>query len=213
MKQPRPNGSATDSKTSTPTDQLFSNLIIGKNIALVAPGVIKTDSGAEIDTHDTVVRIKFNGKSAMPAAKFVGTRCDITSHNSDLLTIASRDQVTSTALLTDTDDLKLFIAKKGDFKSIGALPVRSMKAWAPTFLTTGTSGTLILFDLLTASPKKLKLFGFDFYSNRNIYNNAILMHYRGSATPDGESTKAFSWDHGLFSIHSIARSNISHDLK
>jgi len=213
MHQPRPSVSALDSMTSTPADQLFSNLIVGKNIALVAPGVITTECGAEIDAHDTVVRIKFNGKSAMPAEKLVGKRCDITSHNSDLLTIASGDQVTSTALLNDADDLKLLIAKKGDFKSIGALPVRSMKAWPPTFLTTGTSGTLILFDLLTASPKKLKLFGFDFYSNRNIYNNAILMHYKSSATPDGESTKALSWDQGLFSIHSIARSNISHDLK
>jgi hypothetical protein len=213
MKQPRLSISALDSKTGTHSDHLFSHLVTGKNIALVAPGVITTESGAEIDAHDTVVRIKFNGKSAMPAEKLVGKRCDITSHNSDLLTIASGDQVTSTALLNDADDLKLLIAKKGDFKSIGALPVRSMKVWPPTFLTTGTSGTLILFDLLTASPKKLKLFGFDFYSNRNIYNNAILMHYRGSATPDGESTKAFSWDHGLFSIHSIARSNISHDLK
>ena len=213
MKQPHPNGSAHDSKTSTPTDQLFSNLIVGKNIALVAPGVITTESGAEIDAHDTVVRIKFNGKSAMPAEKLVGKRCDITSHNSDLLTIASGDQVTSTALVSDADDLKLLIAKKGDFKSIGALPVRSMKVWPPTFLTTGTSGTLILFDLLTASPKKLKLFGFDFYSNRNIYNDNLMEAYRKSEAPDGGSPKEHTYDQGLFSIHSIARSNISHDLK
>jgi hypothetical protein len=215
MHQAHPSVSVIDSNTSTPADQLFSNLIIGKNIALVAPGVIKTDSGAEIDTHDTVVRIKFNGKSAMPAAKFVGTRCDITSHNSDLLTIASRDQVTSTALLTDTDDLKLFIAKKGDFKSIGALPVRSMKAWPPTFLTTGTSGTLILFDLLTAKPEKIKMFGFDFYTERQQYNTEILSLYSSKQLMKGYSFRKNEFEFGLSQLGSarISSANISHDLK
>jgi hypothetical protein len=213
MQQPRPSVSALDSQTSSPTNQLFGHLITGKNIALVAPGVIKTESGAEIDAHDTVVRIKFNGKSAMPDQKFVGKRCDITSHNSELLTIASHDQETLMSLLNDADDLKLFIAKKGDFKSIGKIPVRGMKAWPPTFLTTGTSGTLILFELLTALPKKLKLYGFDFYSNRNIYNDNLMETYRKSEAPDGGSPKDHTYDQGLFSIHSIARSNISHDLK
>ena len=215
MKQPRPNSSAPDSKTSTPTDQLFSHLVTGKNIALVAPGVITTESGAEIDAHDTVVRIKFNGKSAMPAEKLVGKRCDITSHNSDLLTIASGDQVTSTALLNDADDLKLLIAKKGDFKSIGALPVRSMKAWPPTFLTTGTSGTLILFDLLTATPKKIKMYGFDFYTERQQYNTEILSLYSSKQLIKGYSFRKHEFEFGLSQLGStrISSANISHDLK
>jgi hypothetical protein len=215
MHQPRPSVSALDSKTSTPTDQLFSNLIVGKNIALVAPGVANTNSGAEIDAHDTVVRIKFNGKSAMPAEKLVGKRCDITSHNSDLLTIASGDQVTSTALLNDADDLKLFIAKEGDFKSIGALPVRSMKAWPPTFLTTGTSGTLILFDLLTATPKKIKMYGFDFYTERQHYNTEILSLYSSKQLLNRYSLRKNEFEFGLSQLGSarIASALISHDLK
>ena len=215
MHQPRPSVSALDSKTSTPADQLFSHIVAGKNIALVAPGVIKTDFGAEIDAHDTVVRIKFNGKSAMPEEKLVGRRCDITSHNEDLFTIASLDSETLMSLLKDTDDLKLFIAKKGDFKSIGELPVRSMKAWPPTFLTTGTSGTLILFDLLTASPKKIKMFGFDFYTERQQYNTEILSLYSSKQLIKGYSFRKNEFEFGLSQLGSarISSANISHDLK
>jgi hypothetical protein len=215
MHQPRLSGSALDSKTSTSADQLFSHLVTGKNIALVAPGVIKTDSGAEIDAHDTVVRIKFNGKSAMPDEKFVGRRCDITSHNEDTLTIASRDPETMMSLLKDADDLKLFIAKKGDFKSIGALPVRNIKAWPPTFLTTGTSGTLILFDLLTAKPKKIKVFGFDFYTERQQYNTEILSLYSSKQLIKGYSFRKHEFEFGLSQLGStrISSANISHDLK
>ena len=215
MKQPRPKVSALSRQSSTPADHLFSHLLTGKNIALVAPGVIKTDSGAEIDAHDTVVRIKFHGKSAMPAEKLVGRRCDITSHNEDSLTIASGNQKISASLLDDANDLKLFIAKKGNFKSIGSLPVRNMRAWPPTFLTTGTSGTLILFDLLTASPKKLKMFGFDFYTKRHQYNPEILSLYNSEKFIKSLSLRKNTFDFGLSQLGSarIANAYISHDLK
>ncbi|MFM8249865.1 MAG: hypothetical protein ACKOAE_11595, partial [Acidimicrobiaceae bacterium] len=69
-------------------EELFSSLVNKKSVALVAPGVIDKEYGQEIDSHDTVFRVKFNGRSAMPDEKYVGRRCDITSHNSDLLTLA-----------------------------------------------------------------------------------------------------------------------------
>lgn len=215
MKQPRPKVSALSSQSSTPADHLFSHLLKGKNIALVAPSVIKTDSGAEIDAHDTVVRIKFHGKSAMPAEKLVGRRCDITSHNEDSLTIASGNQKISASLFDDANDLKLFIAKKGDLKSIRSLPVRNMRDWPPTFLTTGTSGSLILFDLLTASPKKLKMFGFDFYTERQQYNTETLTLYSSKNFIKSLSLRKNEFDFGLSQLGSarIANAHIGHDLK
>ena len=213
--QPRPSGSAPNDKSTSTANHFFSHLITGKNIALVAPGVIKTDSGTEIDAHDTVVRIKFHGKLAMSAEKLVGRRCDITSHNEDSLTVASGNQKVSASLLDNANDLKLFIAKKGDFKSIGALPVRVMKTWPPTFLTTGTSGTLILFDLLTASPKKLKMFGFDFYTNREQYNHEILSLYSSKKfiKSYGLRKNEFEFTFSQLGSARIANAHIGHDLK
>ena len=192
---------------------LFSSLVTGKSVALVAPGVIDKEYGQEIDSHETVFRVKFNGRSAMPEEKYVGRRCDITSHNSDLLTLAKLDKLESSAAISDAPDLKLIVAKKGEFGSINGVAVMSMHTWPPTFLTTATSGTLLIFETLRFAPEKIKLFGFDFYTNRQIYNHALIATYMSSSRPDGEDRRAHSWSGDKVSIHAVARSHISHDLK
>ena len=194
-------------------EKLFASLVTGKRIALVAPGVIDKEYGQEIDSHDTVFRVKFNGRSAMPDEKYVGRRCDITSHNSDLLTLAKLNKLGTNVLISDAPDLKLIVAKKGEFATIDKIPVKSMNGLPPTFLTTATSGTLLLFEILRFSPENIKLFGFDFYTNREIYNEALLSKYKSSSNPDGADRREHSWTGDSFSIHSVARSHISHDLK
>ena len=197
----------------TEVEKLFSSLVNKKSVALVAPGVIDKEYGQEIDSHDTVFRVKFNGRSAMPDEKYVGRRCDITSHNSDLLTLAKLNKLESSAAISDAPDLKLIVSKKGEFGSIDGVPVRSMYGWPPTFLTTATSGTLLLFETLRFAPKIIKLFGFDFYTNRQIYNEALLKKYKSSSNPDGADRRSYSWSGDDFAIHAVARSHISHDLK
>jgi len=194
-------------------EKLFSSLVNKKSVALVAPGVIDKEYGQEIDSHNTVFRVKFNGRSAMPDEKYVGRRCDITSHNSDLLTLAKLDKLESSAGILDAPDLKLIVAKKGEFGSIDGVPVRSMHGWPPTFLTTATSGTLLLLETLRFAPEKIKLFGFDFYTNRQIYNQALMATYKSNSNPDGGDSREHSWSGDNFSVHSVARSHISHDLK
>ena len=213
LKQRRPEVRIESPVVNSEVEKLFSSLVAGKSIALVAPGVIENEYGQEIDSHDTVFRVKFNGRSAMPDEKYVGRRCDITSHNSDLLTLAKINKVDSNAAISDAPDLKLIVAKKGEFGTIDGVPVRSMLGWPPTFLTTATSGTLLLFESLRFAPKSIKLFGFDFYTNHQIYNHALMSTYKSSSNPDGGDSREHSWSGDNFSIHSVARSHISHDLK
>jgi len=196
-----------------PAEKIFDGLVRGKTVALVAPGVIESDSGTEIDAHDTVFRIKFNGRSAMPDEKFVGRRCDITSHNSELLSLAQIDPAKIHEMFKDASDLKLIVAKKGSFGGFLGVPSHTMTLWPPTFLTTGTSGTLSIFEIIRYLPKKVKLFGFDFYTRREIYNSALLNNYQSSAHPDGDRPNAHSWDENRFATYTVARSHISHDLK
>jgi hypothetical protein len=213
MNQPRPNLSQPIDERTGQNEDLFSSLIREKRIALVAPGVIDKEYGVEIDSHDTVLRVKFNGRDAMPDEKYVGRRCDITSHNSDLLTLASDGDINFKETFLDASDLKILIAKKGQFGHIRGIPIRQMDSWAPTFLTTATSGTLLIFDALNQTPKSMKLFGFNFYTNRQTYNTALMHKYQSSSNPDGELARAYSWSGNKFSNSSIARSHISHDLK
>lgn len=213
LKQRRPEIKQNDANLESERENLLSKLVAGKSIALVAPGVIEKEYGQNIDWHDTVIRIKFNGRSALPDEKFVGRRCDITSHNSNFLTLAAQKNLDPSSNIFEAPDLKLIIAKKGEFETIEGVPVLSMNGWAPTFLTTGTSGTLLLFEILKAAPTTIKLFGFDFYTNRQVYNHALMATYRLSSNPDGDNPRAFSWSGISFPIYSIARSHISHDLK
>ena len=214
LKQRRPEVRIQNPDVESEVERLFSSLVTGKSIALVAPGVIENEYGQEIDSHDTVFRVKFNGRSAMLDEKFVGRRCDITGHNSDLLTLAKMKKFDSNKSISEAPDLKLIIAKKGDFGIIEEIPVKRMKGWSPTFLTTATSGTLLLFEVLRASPKTLKLFGFDFYTNRQIYNKALMSAYKANPiATDGDDPRSFDWSDDNFSIPRIARSHISHDLK
>ena len=213
MKQPRPNLSRLAAKTFDQNDELFSRLVKDKRVAIVAPGVINKEYGHEIDSHDTVLRIKFNGRSAMPDEKLVGRRCDITSHNSDLLTLAKTDSLNLGSIFLEATDIKMLIAKKGNFKVVGGIPVREMSSWAPTFLTTATSGTLMIYEVLREKPKMASLFGYDFYTNRQIYNQELLSTYRQSSNPDGADSREHSWNGDFFSVSSVARSHISHDLK
>jgi len=213
LKQQRSEARNQSHVVESAVEKLFSSLVTGKSIALVAPGVIEKEYGREIDSHDTVIRVKFNGRLAMPDEKFVGRRCDITSHNSGLLTLAKLNKLDSSTALTDASDLKLIVAKKGEFKTIDGVPVKRMHTWAPTFLTTATSGTLMIFETLRYSPRQIKLFGFDFYSNFQIYNHALLAEYKSSLSPDGDIPRSLKWSGENLATHTAANTHISHDLK
>ena len=62
-------------------EKLFSELITGKSVALVGPGSPSGHYGDEIDSADTVVRIKYVGREHLPPQEFHGHRCDISQYN------------------------------------------------------------------------------------------------------------------------------------
>ena len=215
LSQRRPDLRIKSSVVESKVEKLFSSLVTGKSIALVAPGVIDKEYGQEIDSYDTVFRVKFNGRSAMPDEKYVGRRCDITSHNSDLLTLAKLDKKTENRLTREAPDLKLFVSKRDDTTELGSIPVKQMRSWPPTYLTTGTSGTLALFEILRLLPKKVKMFGFDFYSIRQQYNTELLQHYQSSYFTKANElpSNEFNFDVTRIGSSKIALALVSHDLK
>ena len=215
LNERRPEAGIQDLAVESDIERLFSSLVTRKSVALVAPGVIDKQYGHEIDSHDTVFRVKFNGRSAMPDEKYVGRRCDITSHNSDLLTLAKLNKKTECRLTREAPDLKLLVSKHATTTELGLIPIKQMRSWPPTFLTTGTSGTLALFEILRQSPKKVKMFGFDFYSIRQQYNTELLRIYQSR-----EFTKALQLPSNVFNFGvsqsgsaKIALALVSHDLK
>jgi len=213
LKQRRPQVESVGDNVKSEAEILFSELVAGKTIAIVAPGEIEKELGQEIDSHDTVIRVKFSGRSAMPNERFVGRRCDITSHNFEILALSKLNKIDSKKFVSDAPDLKLIVVKKGEFREMDGIPIKRMSNWPPTFLTTATSGTMLIFETLKYAPKSVKLYGFDFYTNPRIYNSPLLKSYKTSEYPDGGVQNDFSWHGDYFAPYSIARSHLSHDLK
>ena len=215
LNQRRPDVRIKSPVVESAVEKLFSSLVTRKSIALVAPGMIDKEYGQEIDSHDTVFRVKFNGRSAMPDEKYVGRRCDITSHNSDHLILAKLDKETEKRLTLEAPDLKLLVSKRDTSMVLGSIPVKQMQSWPPTFLTTGTSGTLALFEIARYLPSKVKLFGFDFYTNRQRYNTNLLKLYqsRDFTKANSRHTNSFNFEHSQLGSTQISSESIGHDLK
>ena len=161
-------------------DESSLDLISNKSIALVATGEINTLSGSDIDNHEIVARVKFQGTKIMPKSEYSGSRCDITFYTKDLVEKFENRAKKDAKFLEFLADVKLIVLKDKSRSSIVKTPSRSLKFWAPTFLTTATSGTLFLFDLLSFRPKLVKLFGFNFYSRRQIYSSELINLYQNS---------------------------------
>ena len=158
----------------------LSDLINQKSVALVASGEIKNKLGGEIDSHDTVARIKYQGDISTPNVEITGKRCDLTFYTEDLVTKYTVYEETELASIKFLENVKIIITKGKSKSTIGNTPTKVALGRAPTFLTTATSGTLLLFEIIRANPSKIHLYGFDFYTKRQLYSPALLQSYNNT---------------------------------
>ena len=159
-------------------DRRLRDLVMHRNVALVATGSDNNEYGLEIDNHQIVARVKFQGHQSMPDVECAGRRCDVTFYTEDLV---AKFTISGKYFPTELDflgDVKFVVIKKKATDSIGKTPTLTLGGWSPTFLTTATSGTLFLFELVRNSPSKIKLFNFNFYTTRQTYNSALLNMFK-----------------------------------
>ncbi|MDP4902785.1 MAG: hypothetical protein NWQ97_05525, partial [Ilumatobacteraceae bacterium] len=64
-------------------------------------------------------------------------------------------------------------------------------------------------------PSKVKLFGFDFYTNRQRYNTNLLKLYqsRDFTKANSRHTNSFNFEHSQLGSTQISSESIGHDLK
>ena len=154
------------------------NLVEHKSVALVATGEIDYNFGKEIDNHDIVARIKYEGVISTPSKDKTGKRCDLTFYTHDLVTkysIKSENEPTGIEFL---DGLKMIITKEKSPARIGKTLLKVATFRAPTFLTTANSGALFLFEIIRELPTRIFLYGFNFYTSRQLYSKALLESYK-----------------------------------
>lgn len=154
------------------------DLVEHKSVALVATGEIDNNFGREIDNHDLVARIKYQGAISTPSKDKTGKRCDLTFYTHDLVTkylIKSENEPTGIEFL---DGLKMIITKEKSASTIGKTLLKVATVRAPTFLTTANSGTLFLFEIIRELPTRVFLYGFNFYTSRQLYSKSLLNSYK-----------------------------------
>ena len=199
--------------TESDEEKFFQTIVRDKSVALVATAEIHSESGSEIDSMDTVARVKFQGPDIMPDKSFAGTRCDITVYTEDYVDKFKILDKEDSSNLDFLNPVKIAVLKQKSKSEIGKTKTRNMPVWAPTFLTTATSGTLLLFDIARYSPTKIKLFGFNFYTQRQVYNSVLLQFFNRS-----DSMREFKLPKNWFNFSSdrknsaiIAAGFVSHD--
>jgi hypothetical protein len=192
--------------TSSPADQAFENYIAGRSVAVVAPGILDAQTGPEIDAHDIVYRLKYFGALAARHPDRAGSRCDVAFLNEHHFEGLNRPRRGHMSPLAEVD----WVIQKKGISRWTATPARVMSGWSPTALTTGTAGTLALWDLLQFRPRGVKLFGFDFYSRRSQYDEAYLRRYKSDPSAVGAGYRPFFWEDGQLSASHIARTFMWH---
>jgi hypothetical protein len=167
----------SNSTSVPPAKSVYSNITRDKKIALVAPGVVDSSYGDDIDRHEVVARIKYFGAEYSLDPTKVGTRCDINfllDQFAESIIIDRNQNPGSHSFINKT---RLVVTRKKSFNTENFPLTHPLSSLAPTFLTTATSGTMAIFDLLCQNPKSIKLFGFNFYLLRGQYNQNIMKLY------------------------------------
>ena len=167
-------------------EKLFSELITGKSVALVGPGSPSGHYGDEIDSADTVVRIKYVGREHLPPQEFHGHRCDINYFgNTEVEALVSGSSTEK--LLKTYGDLRLMLSSGVPRVSSQIFVTFYMPTSASLYRTTSHAGIRTLFYVIRFGAIRIKNFGIDFYANRSEYSRENIDFLNSSAFRLGHS--------------------------
>jgi hypothetical protein len=150
-------------------EKLFSELITGKSVALVGPGSPSGHYGDEIDSADTVVRVKFIDDALLPANNAHGRRTDIAYIGGGNAIMAVKAQQLADADSVITEKLKLVISTRTSINKIGKTVVYVFQPCEILYRTTSVSGMRTIIQILRNSPARVKIYGFDFHATLKPY--------------------------------------------
>ena len=169
------------------SEQLFSELVSGKIVALVGPGHPRGEYGDEIDSTDTVARVKFVGVENLPAQKFHGSRCNL-AYQPALSVLAEYEELGVNIDYYENIDLFVSTSELSEFC---AKPIFNIDTSIPMYRTTAVSGIVLLCQLIRASPKALVVYGYDFRADRKQYSNAARDFYKHNGSLIGNPYHGF----------------------
>ena len=176
-------------------DQLFHELVYNKNVALVGPGHPHGEYGIEIDSAETVTRVKFVGEENLPPSRFHGARCNI-AYQAALNIL---NEYVEAGLNLDFYQNIDMLVSNSELPHFSGKPVVTIKHPISMYRTTAISGVIMLYQLINARPKAIKIYGFDFRAHRKQYSDSARDFYHvngpilGNPYPGFDSDNLPSW--------------------
>ncbi len=155
------------------SERLIHELVHGKKVVLVGSGSAHGQHGVEIDSADSVARIKYPGAGYLLDKFFFGKRCDISYYGS----LGPLRELAAISSYEFFDDLSLIVSGEADSSAVRTTLVFCEDQDLPIYRSTVYSGLRLLISLIRRSPSSLRLFGFDFYSDREPYNSGMKSFY------------------------------------
>jgi hypothetical protein len=162
-------------------EKLFSELITGKSVALVGPGSPSGHYGKEIDSADTVVRVKFIDDALLPADNAHGRRTDVAYVGGGNAILAVKAQQDADANSVVIKTLRLVISTRTSIDQLGNTAVYVFEPCEVLYRTTSVSGMRTMIQILRYLPARVKNFGFDFYTTLKPYSDEYTNFYENTS--------------------------------
>lgn len=157
--------------------QLFHDLVSDRSVSLVGPGVPHNQYGEEIDSADTVARVKFVGRENLPPPQFHGERCNIVYQAG----VSVLEEFSNLGYaISWYKNIDLFVST-GTISRFLTKPVLNIDTAIPVYRTTPISGMVLLYRLISSAPRSLRVYGYDFRAYRKQYNNSARDFYKDSS--------------------------------
>jgi hypothetical protein len=151
-------------------DDQFMDLVRGRTVALVGTGQL-TDVELSVATRCSIVI-----RMRPIVSETLVERCDIAYLSDGMASELHRSGRLDT--LPRMAGCRMVVPKKVKFQSLPAgLASRTIRSLTPQVLTTATSGTLAIWDVIRARPASLYHCGFDLYSAPTMYRTDWLQQF------------------------------------
>ena len=156
-------------------------------MALVGTGSPSGHHGDEIDSTDTIVRVKFIDDALLPANNAHGRRTDIAYIGGENAIMAVKAQQFADSDSVVIEKLKLVISTRTSINKIGKTLVYAFEPGEVLDRTTAVSGMRSIAKILRMSPSGVSVYGFDFLVSTKPYSVEYTNFYEYSSWRLGHS--------------------------
>ena len=159
----------------------FEDLLRDKHVVVVGPAHTHGEFGVEIDKADTVIRIKWTDGEKYSLSKSLGLKADMVYLGGGRSISAVRLLAEEGMVMDILSGIKLILTNEAFASHIQSLPVFVIENAGCCYRTPSTSGMRVLLAALQCEPRKLEIYGFDFYSTLTPYNQELTKFYQESS--------------------------------